>query len=265
MFVVESCGRWECTVHADLDVFHLKLISSRYFFSSFVENQPHSENNRKSILCVSCVEKQVISFRIFLFIFKWTHLLLFRAFNKIMPHYTFFLHHHHKARFSSSYTFIFISVWSSVSSAGAQLRRRHLCSPAPCRGKRRGRGWRCSPLCRNPPTSSSRCLKCAPEEKESRFTSVTVTKKWSNITLFRQNAFSRSKTDFNWDAQRQQQVAEVKCRHHLLQWRQNCLCSPSATRRDTYARSQCTGELKGEAVWEAECVREVVQCHFRWN
>lgn len=52
---------------------------------------------------------------------------------------------------------------SSVWNVGAQLPRRRPRSQGPCQGKGHGPGWRCSPSCQNPPTSSSRCGKSAPE------------------------------------------------------------------------------------------------------
>lgn len=62
-------------------------------------------------------------------------------------------------------TAVFTFASSSVWSAGALLPRRHPRSRAPCRGRGRGPGWRCSPVCRTPPASASRSPRSSPGTK----------------------------------------------------------------------------------------------------
>lgn len=63
---------------------------------------------------------------------------------------------------------VFTSASSSVWSAGALPPRRRPRSRAPCRGRGRGPGWRCSPACRTPPASASRSPRSSPRRRRRR-------------------------------------------------------------------------------------------------
>lgn len=87
--------------------------------------------------------------------------LSFQFFIKYSSCCTVSNHHRQILFFLAVFTFASSSVWS----AGALLPRRRPRSRAPCRGRGRGPGWRCSPACRTPPASASRSPRSSPRQK----------------------------------------------------------------------------------------------------